>query len=119
MIKNILLFVLLIGSQFIYGQLESKYITEFKGFDSARELLLDVRTREEFKEGCIDGALNIDWFSQDFNKQVALIDKSKKIYVYCKKGGRSLKSQARLKELGFLHVVNLEGGFDLWQATKK
>ncbi|APQ17901.1 rhodanese-like domain-containing protein [Maribacter hydrothermalis] len=117
--KNFLLFVLFVSVQFAYAQIETKSIKEFTGFNKATEVLLDVRTVEEFNEGCIDGALNIDWFSQDFNKQVASIDKNKTIYVYCKIGGRSLKSQARLKELGFLHVINLDGGYDLWSSANK
>ena len=97
--KNIIIFTLLISAQFGFAQIESQSITEFKSFDSSKEIL-------------IEGAINIDWFSADFNQQVVSIDKNKTIYVYCKKGGRSLKSQARLKELGFLHVINLEGGYD-------
>ena len=115
--KNILLFVLFISIQFTYAQMESKSIKEFIGFNTSTEVLLDVRTPEEFKAGCIDGALNIDWFSPNFDKQVEIFDKNKTIYVYCKKGGRSLKSQARLKELGFLHVINLEGGYDAYIQT--
>lgn len=116
--KNILFFIILISAQFGFAQMESRSITEFKSFDSSKEILLDVRTPKEFAEGYIDGALNIDWFSPNFNQQVASIDKNKTIYVYCKKGGRSLKSQARLKELGFLHVINLEGGYDMWKLSK-
>ena len=112
--KNILFFILLVSAQFGLAQMGSHPITEFKSFDSSNEILLDVRTPKEFADGCIDGALNVDWFSADFNQQVASMDKAKTIYVYCKKGGRSLKSQARLKELGFLHVINLEGGYDAY-----
>jgi rhodanese-related sulfurtransferase len=98
--------------------MESQPITEFAGFDSSTEILIDVRTPEEFAEGSIDGALNINWLSDEFNNQVAVLDKSKKLYVYCKKGGRSLKSQARLKELGFTHVIDLEGGYDAYSSKK-
>ena len=112
--KNIFFFILICTSQILLGQIESRPITEFKTFDPAREILVDVRTPVEFDAGHIDGALNIDWFSEDFNEQVKKLEKNKTIYVYCKKGGRSLKSQARLKELGFLNVVNLDGGFDAY-----
>tara|TARA_R110000765_G_scaffold87668_4_gene168044 strand:+ start:7390 stop:7686 length:297 start_codon:yes stop_codon:yes gene_type:complete len=98
--------------------MESQPITEFAGFDSSTEILIDVRTPEEFAEGSIDGALNINLLSDEFNNQVAVLDKDKKLYVYCKKGGRSLKSQARLKELGFSYVVDLEGGYDAYSSKK-
>ncbi|WP_339657519.1 rhodanese-like domain-containing protein [uncultured Maribacter sp.] len=94
------------------GQIDSKPITEITQEEISKVILLDVRTPQEFAQGHINGAINIDWFSDDFNAQVAEIDKDETIYVYCKKGGRSLKSQIRLKELGFLHVINLEGGYD-------
>ena len=116
--KNLLFFVLLISAQFTHAQMESQPITEFAGFDSSTEILIDVRTPEEFAEGSIDGALNINWLSDEFNNQVAVLDKSKKLYVYCKKGGRSLMSQARLKELGFTHVIDLEGGYDAYSSKK-
>ncbi|HDZ06979.1 hypothetical protein LCGC14_0051710 [marine sediment metagenome] len=116
--KNLLFFVLLISVQFAEAQMESQSITEFVGFDSSTEILLDVRTPEEFAAGCVDGAININWFSNEFNNQVAVLDKSKKLYVYCKKGGRSLKSQSRLKELGFTHVVDLKGGYDAYSLKK-
>ena len=112
--KNLVFFILSCISQIALCQMESKPITEFVSYDPSKEILIDVRTPDEFNGGHIHGALNIDWFSSDFNKQVEKIEKDKTIYVYCKKGGRSLKSQARLKELGFLNVVNLEGGFDAY-----
>ncbi len=92
--------------------MESKPISGFTTYDSSKEILVDVRTPQEFNEGHINGAINIDWVSDDFNEKVAAMDKEKTIYVYCKIGGRSLKSQTRLEELGFSHVINLEGGYD-------
>lgn len=112
--KNILFLILICIAQGALGQIVAKPIAEFKTYNASKEILLDVRTPAEFNAGHIDGALNIDWFSNDFNKQVAVLDKHKTVYVYCKMGGRSLKSQARLKELGFLHVINLEGGYDAY-----
>ena len=116
--KNTLLSILLISTQFAIGQLESKPIKEFTGFDASKEILLDVRTPEEFEKGSIDGAVNINWFSNEFNQQIAMLDKNKKIYVYCKKGGRSLKSQARLIKIGFTNVVDLRGGYDAYSLKE-
>lgn len=112
--KNILFYIFIGISQLVLGQTESKPIAEFTVYDATTEILIDVRTPEEYRAGHLNGALNIDWFSEDFNRQVASLDPNKTVYVYCKKGGRSLKSQERLTELGFLHVVNLEGGYDAY-----
>ncbi|MFV1448037.1 rhodanese-like domain-containing protein [Maribacter sp. HS] len=114
--RNILLFVLIISSQCVLAQIESQPISKFNGFDSAKEILLDVRTPQEYKEGSIHGAININWLSNDFDEKVTKLDRTKKIYVFCKKGGRSLKSQARLVELGFNNVVDLQGGYDAYSS---
>lgn len=108
--------MLLLVTQFAIGQIESKPISEFIDFDESAEVLLDVRTPAEFEAGCINGAVNINWLSDKFNQQIQGVDKSKKIFVYCKMGGRSLKSQERLVELGFKNVVNLEGGYDAYSS---
>ena len=53
--------------------------------------LVDVRTPQEYAEGHIDGALNIDVQSDDF-KELAQIELSKDstVLVYCRSGRRSL-----------------------------
>ncbi|MFS4467014.1 rhodanese-like domain-containing protein [Maribacter sp. 2210JD10-5] len=100
------------------AQSNSKHITEFSHNDAKTGILIDVRTPEEFQAGHLDNALNINWFDADFEKQIKGIDKKKTVYVYCKKGGRSLKAQEKLISMGFLQVVNLEGGYDAWQNQK-
>lgn len=117
--KNIYFVLLLFSFQLVLGQLDSQPISAFTSFDDEKEILVDVRTAQEFTEGHLPNALNIDWFSNTFNEQVNALDKHKTIYVYCKKGGRSLKSQIRLKELGFTKVINLEGGYDKWKITQE
>ena len=79
--------------------------------------LLDVRTPEEFASGSIDGAINVDWNSTDFSKNVSTYDKSQPIFVFCKVGGRSSESAAKLAELGFKEIYNLEGGIMKWNAS--
>ncbi|SNR29296.1 Rhodanese-related sulfurtransferase [Maribacter sedimenticola] len=117
--KKIVFVLLLVIGQVSYGQITSQPIADFTFSNAENVLLLDVRTPQEYKDGHIDGAINIDWFSNDFNEKVKNIDKNKIIYVYCKKGGRSLKSQERLASLGFTKVINLEGGFDDWQNDQR
>lgn len=82
-------------------------------------VLLDVRTPQEFNAGHLQGAQNIDWLSGEFDALVKPLKRDETVYVYCKMGGRSAKAQARLKELGFTNVINLEGGYDAWSAKNK
>jgi len=69
-----------------------------------------VRTPEEFIAGHLPNALNINWFNENFVDQLRSISKEETIYIYCKKGGRSTKAIAKLKSLGFKHVIDLERG---------
>ena len=74
--------------------------------------LVDVRTPEEYLAGHMENAINIDWYDPDFISKFSELPKNKKVYVYCKKGGRSAKAQQVLDSLGYKKVVNLEGGYD-------
>jgi rhodanese-related sulfurtransferase len=81
--------------------------------------LVDVRTPEEFNEGHIENAVNIDFMADDFDAKVVSLDKEKPVMVYCKSGGRSAKASARLKELGFKNITDLEGGISNWTSEDK
>lgn len=80
--------------------------------------LIDVRTPEEFDEGHLDKALNINYYDDAFmNDMVTKLDKSKPIYIYCKSGGRSGKASKKLKKQGFTKVYDLEGGIINWNKN--
>lgn len=81
--------------------------------------LVDVRTPEEFKEGHIKGATNIDFFSDDFLTQFDAYDKNEPLYLYCRSGNRSAKASKKLSEAGFKNIVDLEGGYKAWKAAGK
>lgn len=76
--------------------------------------LIDVRTPEEYSEGHLEGAKNIDFYSDNFRAEIEKLDKQKPVLVYCKLGGRSSKSATVFKELGFTKIYNLEGGITSW-----
>jgi rhodanese-related sulfurtransferase len=78
-------------------------------------VLLDVRTAEEYGEGHLAQARNVDYKRDDFRQQVGKLDKSKPYFVYCKAGVRSEKAADIMKELGFRQVYTLEGGIDEWE----
>ncbi|WP_316636274.1 thioredoxin domain-containing protein [uncultured Flavobacterium sp.] len=78
--------------------------------------ILDVRTPEEFESEHINNAVNINWNSDDFTTKVAGYNKSKPVFVYCLSGGRSKKAAAKLNELGFTTIYELEGGIMKWNA---
>ena len=87
------------------------HITEFSQNNIGDAVLVDVRTPEEYNEGHLDNALNINWFDDDFLDRVSSLGNKNTIYVYCKKGGRSAEAAAAMDSLG-LDVVDLLGGYD-------
>lgn len=81
-------------------------------------ILIDVRTPGEFADGHLEDAVNIDWKGNDFGKQVADIDKSTPVYVYCLSGGRSKGAANFLKKEGFETVIEMDGGMMKWRSLK-
>ena len=77
-------------------------------------IVLDVRTPEEWNQGYIDGAQNIDIYSDDFTGRVQKLDKNKTVYVYCRSGHRSMNASKKMINMGFTDVRNVEGGILLW-----
>ena len=76
--------------------------------------LIDVRTPSEFQGGYINGAMNLDINGTDYSRQVAALDKSKPILVYCLSGGRSATAARGLRQSGFSEVIELQGGILAW-----
>lgn len=80
-------------------------------------VILDVRTEDEFNEGLIPGAVNIDIYQgQGFIDAVEELDKSKHYYVYCRSGGRSGQACSIMSQLGFENAFNLLGGIMNWEG---
>ena len=94
---------------------------DVKGFSALMEepsiTLLDCRTADEYKEGHIEGALNIDQKQGDFvEKAKAALSKDKKIAIYCRSGRRSADAAGKLAAEGF-QCVNLKGGILAWKEA--
>ena len=79
--------------------------------------VIDVRSPEEFARGHIPGALNFDINAPGFASKVSDLDKSKPVLVNCHAGSRGAIAAAKLAELGFKTVCNLEGGLAAWEKT--
>lgn len=79
--------------------------------------LIDVRTPAEYDKTHIKSAQNIDFRSPTFDNDVAKLDKSKPVVLYCKGGSRSAKCAKKLKEAGFEKIYDLKGGLSKWEFT--
>lgn len=82
-----------------------------------RAVILDVRTQEEFAEGYIPGAVQIDFYQgQGFLDGLEELDKSRNYYVYCRSGVRSEQACAVMQSIGFSNTYNLPGGIMDWEG---
>jgi len=79
--------------------------------------ILDVRTSEEFDQGHIKGAINVDVNSDNFDAEVLKLDNTKPVYIYCLAGVRSNEAAEKMKALGFDQVYELEGGIKSWSSS--
>jgi rhodanese-related sulfurtransferase len=81
-------------------------------------VVIDVRTPEEWSEGIIPNALQINIYEgQGFIYKLDELDKSINYYVYCKAGGRSAQACSIMNQLGFENTYNLLGGFMQWNGN--
>lgn len=82
--------------------------------------LVDLRTPGEIQQtGKIEGALEINFTSPDFQTQIAKLDKEKPVVVYCAAGGRSPRAAAQMQKMGFKKVYDYAGGMNDWKAKGK
>lgn len=84
-------------------------------------VLINVLPKEYFEEGHIGGSVNIPLADKDFEKKVLkkISDKSKKIVVYCAnyRCQASAGAVEKLKKLGYIDVIDYEGGIHEWKET--
>lgn len=77
-------------------------------------IILDIRTPEEFGDGIIDGAVNIDFYEPDFASNLDALDKDASYVVYCRSDNRSGQAMDTFADLGFQQVTEIDGGIVNW-----
>ena len=87
-----------------------------KAIEDTTIVRLDVRTAEEYADGHIAKALNIDVLKSDFEqKAVATLPKDRIIAINCRSGKRS-KNAARILVKNGYEVIELDSGFNGWTS---
>ncbi len=80
-------------------------------------VILDVRTEKEFRNGHIDGAVNISLGT--IRARYIELDSSRTYITYCSHGLRSMKVKMVLEDKGFRHVYNGGAMSDLETVISK
>ncbi len=79
-------------------------------------VILDVRTPEEFREGHLAGAVNLNLLSPDFTAKLGALDRGKTYLVYCRSGNRSSKAVRAMERMDFRSIYHMGDGIIGWQA---
>ena len=88
-------------------------IEELKNKMLQGAILIDVRSKQEYQEGHLQGAINIPEFELKNRVQREIPKKNQLIIVYCQYGSRSRKAYMLMKKLGYTNIYNLYGGLDM------
>ena len=80
--------------------------------DEEGYIILDVRTKEEFAEGHIPGAICVPNETISDEMPGELPEKDQLILVYCRSGNRSKQASKKLAELGYTNIKEFGGIID-------
>lgn len=99
--------------------LEPKLAFEFikKNKRNAGSAVLDIRTPQEFQDGHIESAVNIDFRSPTFDANIDRLDKTKTYFVYCMIGRRSGEAIGKMIKKGFTSIYRTSGDIVAWTAA--
>ena len=116
MLRFVFFSLLLVYSCQIFESKDIKVISDaqFTEIQDTDYILVDVRTTEEYELGHIQDAINFDYYSESFQKEILSLDKSSSIILYCRTQNRSTKTANYLKENGYKEINVLEGGITSW-----
>lgn len=88
----------------------SEFVEDLK--NKKNIVILDVRTPEEFKQGHLTGAVNINYNSPDFEDDLSSLNIKNPYAIYCRTGNRSAEALSVMEEKGFFWVIDLVGGIE-------
>ena len=94
-------------------QNEDITINDLKIKVSQGAVLVDVRSAQEYREGHLQGAINIPDFEINNRIQREIPKKNQLIILYCQYGERSKSAMRIMKNMGYTNVYNLFGGLDM------
>ena len=101
------------AANILKGDMKILHWSDLEQLGKENYVVLDVRTKEEFDNGHLEGAICVplDSIRQRLNE----IPKDKKIIIYCKVGLRGYVAYRILVQKGF-EAYNLSGGYEVFLA---
>lgn len=104
-----------VAGNIVNGSMPAVTWRQLVAADKTGVMLLDVRTKEEFAFGTIEGAVNIPL--DDLRDRLGELPKDKTIVVFCAVGLRGYLAARILMGHGFKNVRNLSGGYKTYSTA--
>ena len=93
------------------NSIENIKAQDFMSLNSKFDInILDVRSKNEYLSGSVDGSLNIPLINLTDN--LDKLNSNKRSYIYCKGGYRSMIASSILNSKGINDITNIIGGYD-------
>ncbi len=119
LITYIKIIVLFLFSTFSYAEIvivkPQILLTQLQ--QDKQPVILDVRSKQEFLEGHIQGAINIPYDQLDAQAKWLEQYQDQPVLVYCRSGRRAGVAEQILIAQGFKQLSDLQGHILLWQAN--
>jgi len=96
----------------IYRYKDSIYQNEIMSIvkNNKNVILLDVRSKQEYDEGHLKGAINIPVYELEYRAGSELKNKQCVLIAYCSAGIRSRRAIEILRKMGYKNLYNVEDG---------
>ena len=120
LIFNVLKTFIRLKFPFVQRMTTVEFSQRLSDSENFHPLILDARSKREYAVSHLAASRQID-IASDFTAEQALkeVSKNTPIVVYCSVGYRSAEVAQRLKQAGFSHVFNLEGGLFQWANEER
>ena len=89
-------------------------VEELKNKIAQGAILIDVRSKQEYQEGHLYGAINIPEYELIRRVRREIPKMNQLIVAYCQYGTRSRNAYLKMKQIGYTNIYNLYGGLDIF-----
>jgi len=85
-----------------------------KNIGNQNFVILDVRPANDYTSRHIPGAIDINYGSTNFKKDISKLTKKKQYLIYCATGVDGAAATQMMLGVGFKNVQNISGGYAAW-----